>query len=98
MPHLAQVLRDQRVSFFLEQHEGKCGILGCQRRAVMEARAVAQVKDEPVAACRDFGAFRNKPVNRIRLVIGASHQRVENEIEALRRVTLENVAVERVEG
>ena len=41
---------------------------------------------------------RGEAVHGVRLVAGAHHQRGEGEFHALRRVALEDVAVERVEG
>ena len=96
--HLAQILRDERMTLPLEQHEREGGILGGQRRTVVKACLLAQAECQDIAIRGKRRAFCDQPIDRARLVIGARHQRIEDEIEPLGRVALEDIAVERVEG
>ena len=45
----------------------------------------AQLEDHALAVRREIGGLGHQPINRIRLVLGARHQRVEQQRQPLRR-------------
>ena len=82
----------------LQRLEGERHIVGGERRAVGELRLGPQREGHRHAVRRDLCALRHEPIDGVRLVRRAGHQRVEQKLEPLRRVALENVVVEAVEG
>ena len=82
----------------LQRLEGERHIVGGERRAVGELRLGPQREGHRHAVRRDLRALGHEPVDGVRLVRRARHQRVEQKLEPLRRVALENVVVEAVEG
>ena len=81
-----------------QQAETVTDIISGQRRAVAELRLGAERECHALAVIGNVGVLRDKPIDRIRLVHRAHHQRVEEKVQALCRVTLEDVGVETVEG
>src|SRR5690606_35355538 len=91
---LTQILRDQGVSFFFQKENGENNIFFRERCSIMEICTVTQMEGKAVSIVRCFNAFGDKSVNSVRFVIGAHHQRVEDEVEPLRRGTTQYVAVQ----
>ena len=67
-------------------------------RAIGEFRFRPQLEDQALAVRRQIGGFGHQAVNRIRLVHGPRHERVEHQLQSLGSIALEDVAVEAVEG
>jgi len=96
--HVAQGLADDRVAFFFEDIEREGDVARGERRAVMEfdLRPDEKLIGEAVGGAAYL--FGGKSVHGVRLVARALQKRGEGELHALRRVALEDVAVERIEG
>ena len=69
-----------------------------QRRAVVKfcLRPQSEAVGQPVVGYAN--AARGKPIHGIGLVARAHHQGREGKLHALRRIALQDVAVERIEG
>ena len=77
-----------------EQAERVADIFGGDRRAVGERRFLAQLEGDALLVGGEFGGLGDQAIDGIGLVIGARHQRVEQQAQALRRIALEDVVVE----
>ena len=84
------------MALFLQQHQGKGSVLRRQCRSVVEMRARTQMEGQPVAIA--LHAFGDKAIKRIGFVERPRHQRVENQVQALRRIALEDIGIEGIEG
>ena len=82
----------------LEQLVGEGGVLGGQRRAVVETRLGPEHEFEAVAVLGNGDAFGQQPVDRVRLIERERHQRIETHLHARRRIAARHEAVQRVEG
>ncbi len=71
-------------------------VLGGHRRAVGKLSLGPQFESDRHLVGGDAGGFCHKSVHGVRLVLGAHHERVEQEPKSLRRVALQNKAVEGV--
>ena len=98
LDHVLQCLMVDRVAFILQRVEGEHHVVGGERRAVGELRLGPQIEGDRLAVVGDLGALGHQPVDRVRLVGRRHHQRVEQQLEPLRRVAFQNVVVEAVEG
>ena len=98
LDHVLQRLMVDRVAFVLQRVEGEHHVVGGERRAVGELRLGPQIEGDRLAVVGDLGALGHQPVDRVRLVGRRHHQRVEQQLEPLRRVAFQNVVVEAVEG
>ena len=76
-----------------EHHVGRT-----QRRAIVKARLRPQRKGEDAAIIRDRNTPCDKAVHGVRLVKGADHQRIVDDLEANGRIPALHQRVERVEG
>ena len=86
------------MTLLLQRLEGEHHVVGGDRAAVAELRLRPELEGHRHAVVGDLGALRDEAVDRVGFVRCAGHQRIEQEVEALRRVTLENEIVEAVEG
>ncbi len=86
------------MTLVLEDFQRERDVVGGERAAVVECDAGPheEVVGEPIL--RNPHRARGEPIHGIGLVRGARHQACESELHALRAVTLEDEAVERVEG
>ena len=66
--------------------------------AVMEARFRPHREGVGQTVRRNAHALGREAIHRVRLVGGAHHERSEGQFHSLRRIALEDVAVERIEG
>ena len=96
--HVLQHLGEEGMALGLQRIEGEHHVLGGERAAVGEARLGAQIKRHRHAVIGHLGALGDEAIDRVGLVCRAGHQRIEQELEPLRRVALEDVVVEAVEG
>ena len=83
---------------FLEQLKTAHDIIGRQRGAIGKPGLRAQFKTHLQAIVRDLGTARDQSVHCIGFIIGAHHQRVEQQVEPLGRIALQNEAIQTVEG
>ncbi len=90
-------MREVGVALLLQRIEGEDDVIGRDRRAVGELRLRSHLEHDGPLVGRNIAAFRDEPVDRVRLVHGARHQAVEQVFEPLRRVALEDEVVEAVE-
>ena len=89
---------DALVTLCREQPETVADVVCRQWRAVGEFCFLAQFEAYALAVIREVGGLRHEPIEGIGLVHGGHHQAVEHQLVALHGITLENVAVEAVEG
>ena len=80
---------DALMAFGRKQAEGVADILGGKLAAVRKSRLFAQSEGDTLAVGGDVGGLCDEPVDGIGLVIGARHERIEEELDILRRVALE---------
>ena len=86
------------MALFLQRGQREGDVMRSQLRAVMEPRLGTHREAIGQLVRRDLHRFRGEAVHRVRLVIGARHQRREGQVHALRALALQNVGVERIEG
>ena len=90
------------MAFVLQQVKREGGIFSSDWGTVGEYSIISHLESDPIAAGNKFGMARNQRVVRIRLVMRADHQAIENQIERRRqpicRIALEDITVETVEG
>src|SRR5581483_656646 len=96
--HVLEHLVVERVALLLEYVEGEHDVVGGKLGAVGEMRLGPQMERHRHAVVGDLCALGDETVHRVGFVARRRHQRVEQKLEPLRRVTLENVVVEAVEG
>jgi hypothetical protein len=86
------------VALRLERLEGIDHVVGGERTSVGEPRLGAEIKGHRHLVVSHLGALRDESIDCVGLVGRWRHQRVEQELQALRRIALENVVVKAVEG
>src|SRR4029077_14195324 len=95
---VAQLLGNDRVTLFLQRDQRPDDIVSRQRRAVVEFRFRSQRESVGEPVIGNAHAACSQPIHGIGLVARTDHERRERKLHALRSVTLENEAVERIEG
>src|SRR6516162_11733787 len=86
------------MTFGLENVQRKNDIISGERAAIVERGARAYQEAIGQAVVRYLHGTRRHGVHSVRLVRRAAHEAREGELHALRGVTPEDVAVERIEG
>ena len=94
-----------RMAFLFKGIEGKGDIVGGDGGVIMKLRDRPEVEFHPLALIINCDGFCKQPVNRIRFVIGASHQlrKVEEAIAALvaidqRRIAFQQEGIDGIEA
>ena len=95
--HIAQRQAILRMPLLLERLEREHDVVRRHRRAVGELGLGPQVERDRQAVGRPHRRARDQAVDGIRLVVGAHHQAVEQQRQALRGVALQDEGVEAVE-
>ena len=89
--------RDGRMALRFAGYRGKDDIVRRQRRAVVEARLLAQEEAIGELVCRNPHLFGDQPIKGVGLVAVAHHQRIEDRAHAGRAIALQDIVVEGIE-
>src|SRR5262245_6927120 len=95
---VTQLLRDDRVTLFLQSIDGPRHVVSRQRRTVVKLRLRPQSKPVNQSVVGYSNYARGQSVHRVRLVPRTHHQRREGKVHPERTLTFEDVAVERRES
>ena len=82
----------------LQRRQRERGVMRGQPRTVVKPGFRPQRKTIGQLVGGDLDRFRGQPIHRVRLIVGAPHQRRKRHVHALRAVALQNVGVERIES
>ena len=86
------------MAVFFERQVGKGDVMRGDRRPVVPARLGPQHEGVAVAVLGDRHAVGEVAIDRVRLVPGVHHQRIETRLHARRRIPAAHETVHRVEG
>ncbi len=85
------------MALLLQRIEREHDVVRGDRRSISELGFGPDLERHRHVVVGDIARLRDKAVDRIGLVVGAHHEAVENQLRALRGVSLENEVVEAVE-
>ena len=88
----------ERPAFLAQRVEGPEHVVRRDRRTIVEPRLRPQVIDHPGTVLRHLHGFRDEAIGRLRLVLGAHGESVEQQSGARRRHALEDERIERIEA